>query len=295
METDEFLQLGFCNPGDQFVVESAHLTPRVEGSLNISLAQPLERHEADRLLARSRQIGVEIRCFPQGETPKWRSTLGGEKSDAQDALRLYEAVMFVGFKSLQKLSTLLEPTSNLEKAGRKVKDQLNGILNYTRGLGDLQATPCTKLLEDNIEAVYNAVKNVNRDAVNAFFDKKEGPQIGVRYSINSAGVGLWAAVVAHDGSVRLYNDRPWGINSVMRHVLNNRPMHQQGGVARSNLWFHCFGKRERRRAFNSVKYVGQDKLLRDQDSIQIRDMKRKYRRKMIDTLRAMQQIAPTLK
>ena len=294
MEISEFLRLDFCGQGDQLVIESAHLTPRVEGCFNISLAQALERHEADDLLRHSRQIGVEIRCFPQGETPKWTSTLGGEKDDAQDAVRLFDAVEFVGFESLQKFSTLLAPTSALEEAGREVKQELNGILNYSRGLKSLQVTPCTKLLEDNLEAVYDAVAAGSPLAVGLFFDKEEGPQIGVRYSVTSAGVALWATVVAHDGTLRLYRDQAWGINSLMRHVLNFRPMHQRGGIARSNLWFHNFGKRYRRREFGSVKYVGQDKLLRDADSLKIRQMKRDYRRACVETLRAMQQIAPTL-
>ena len=297
MDTAEFLQLDFCEQGDTLVIESAHLTPRIEGCLNISLAQALERHEADGLLQLSRQIGVEIRCFPQGETPKWTSTLGGEKDDAQDAVRLFDAVEHVGFKSLQKLSTLLSPTSALEEAGREVKQELNGILNYTRGLKSLQVTPCTKLLEDNLEAVYDAVAAVSPLAVGLFFDKETitcGPRKGDNFSITSAGVALWGAVVAHDGSLRLHRGKLWGINSLTRHVLNFRPMHQRGGIARSNLWFHNFGKRYRRREFNSVKYVGQDKLLRDADSLKIRQMKRDYRRACVETLRVMQQIAPTL-
>jgi len=294
METSEFLKLEFCQQGDQLVVESAHLTPRLEGSFNISLAQALERREANGLLDLSRQIGVEIRCFPQGETPKWTSALGGEKDDAQDAIRLFDAVKFVGFETLQKFSTLLAPTSALEEAGREVKKELNGILNYTRGLKDLQVTPCTKLLEDNLSKIYAAVEAVSPLAVGLFFGKEEGPKIGVRYSVTSAGVALWAAVVAHDGSIRRYRDNPWGINSIMRHVLNFRPMHQAGGIARSNLWFHNFGKRFRRREFDSVKYVGQDKLLRDVDSKDIVQMKRQYRRACIETLRAMQQIAQDL-
>lgn len=300
MTTAELLRLDFCEQGDQLVIESAHLTPRVEGCLNISLAQALERHEADTLLHNSRQIGVEIRCFPQGETPKWTSTLGGEKDDAQDAIRLFDAVESVGFETLQKLSTLLAPTSALEEAGREVKQELNGILNYTRGLKSLQVTPCTKLLEDNLETVYNAVANVSPLAVSLFFDKEtltrdsKTRKKGEYFSITSAGVALWAAVVAHDGSLRFYRDQTWGINSLMRYVLNFRPMHQRGGIARSNLWFHNFGKRYRRREFNSVKYVGQDKLLRDADSLKIRQMKREYRRACVDTLRAMQNIAFTL-
>lgn len=297
MDTPEFLQLDFCRQGDQLVIESAHLTPRVEGCLNISLAQALERHEADGLLNLSRQIGVEIRCFPQGETPKWTSTLGGEKDDDQDAVRLFDAVESVGIETLQKLSTLLAPTSGLEEAGREVKQELNGILNYSRGLKSLQVTPCTKLLEDNLEAVYNAIAAVNPLAVGLFLDKEtitRGPRKGDNFSITSAGVALWGAVVAYDGTVREYRGQLWGINSILRHVLNFRPMHQRGGIARSNLWFHNFGKRYRRREFGSIKYVGQDKLLRDSDSLAIRQMKRQYRRACIDTLRAMQQIAPTL-
>ena len=297
METSEFLQLNFCDPGDQLVIESAHLTPRLEGCLNISLAQALERHEADGLLSLSRQLGVEIRCFPQGETPKWTSTLGGEKDDAQDAVRLFDAVESVGFETLQKLSTLLAPTSALEEAGREIKQEVNGILNYTRGLKNNQVTPCTKLLEDNLEVIYNAVAAVSPLAEELFFDKKSltrGPRKGDNFSITSAGVALWAAVVAHDGSLRLYRGNPWGINSLMRHVLNFRPMHQRGGIARSNLWFHNFGKRYRRREFGSTKYVGQDKLLRDADSVKIREMKRQYRRACVETLRVMQQVAATL-
>jgi len=294
METSEFLQLDFCSQGDRLAIESAHLTPRLEGCLNISLAQALERHEAEGLLFLSRQIGIEIRCFPQGETPKWTSTLGGEKDDAQDAIRLFDAVEAVGFERLQKFTTLLAPTSALEEAGREAKNELNGILNYTRGLKSLQVTPCTKLLEDNLAAVYAAVKEVNPLAAGLFFDMEEGPKIGTRYSVTSAGVALWGAVVSHNGSLREYRGKPWGINSIMRHVLNFRPMHQRGGIARSNLWFHNFGKRYRWSEFRSKKYVGQDKLLRDADSLKIREMKRQYRRACVDTLRAMQRFAAGL-
>lgn len=293
METAELLRLDFCEQGDRLVTESAHLTPRLEGCLNISLAQALERHEADGLFSLARQIGVEIRCFPQGETPKWTSTLGGEKDDAQDAVRLFDAVEFVGFDRLQKFSTLLEPTSSLELAGREVKNELNGILNYTRGLKSLQVTPCTKLLEDNLAEIYEAVQAASPLAAELFFDKEtitRGPRKGDNFSVTSAGVALWGAVVAHDGSLRRYRGQPWGINSILRHILNFRPMHQRGGIARSNLWFHNFGKRYRRREFGSVKYVGQDKLLRDADSRRILEMKRQYRRACVETLRVMQRM-----
>lgn len=298
LSTEQFLRLPFCQPNDQLVFESAHGVPRTEGSLNISLAQALTRSQALQLLDAAEHLNVQIRCFPQGETPKWASTLNIEKSDKTDPIILHAAVNTVGFHSLQRYHTIVkQPVGDLELAGRIIKQELNGILNFTRGLKDLSVTPCTKLLNNNLEAIHNAVNTANPLAGELFFDIKtitRGPRTGTHYSITSAGVALWATVVDLQGQVRLHNNNPWGINSLMRHVLNFRPMHHRGGIARSNLWFHNFGKRYRRREFNSAQYIGQDKLKRDPDSIKITEMKRLYRRAVLDALRAMQSIAMTL-
>lgn len=293
-ETPDFLKLEFASPGDQLVFESAHGTPRSEGVLNISLAQPLTAADAAGLQALAISKNVEIRCFPQGETPKWCSTLGMEKNDATDPVVLFHAVQHIGFHRLQRFGTLLAPTTALELAGREVKAELTGILNFTRGLKDLRVTACTKLLVENVFEVYEAVRLTNPLAAELFFDDKSGPRKGACFEVTSAGVALWGAVVDVHGVPRKYQGRLWGVNSLMRYVLNMRPMHQKGGVARSNLWFHNFGKRFRRREFANVKYVGQDKLGRDDESQRIIEMKREYRRAVLDTLRVMQQVAVQL-
>ena len=102
----------------------------------------------------------------------------------QDAVRLFDAVEFVGLIDCRSYQRCWRPTSRLkcieiswsvEDIAKQELDGKLGILNYTRNQWNksLRVTPCgLKLLEDNLEAVYNAVAAVSPLAVELFFDKE---------------------------------------------------------------------------------------------------------------------------
>jgi hypothetical protein len=57
-------------------------------------------------------------------------------------------------------------------------------------------------------------------------------------SAGNAPMSLFVAVYDSNGNRRLYKNKPAGINRIMRHILQQKPNHFRGGVARSNLMYH---------------------------------------------------------
>lgn len=300
---DHFLELNFCRPGDRVAVEVAHLTPRAETTL-VSRAQPYSYKELLRLAETAQRKGVEIRLWPQGQTPRARTRFYGHiaeddrKTDAIDCHSIALAASHFGFERLQSFKP--RPSGEwdeLEQWAFKQKEDMNQMCRYWMGEHDRVRLPgIEKLLGHSGRRLRMEMEirsaaldeTLKRDCQTYFIG---GKCIGEKATSEANGaLALWSAIVNQHGELRLFKGKKLGINNTMRYLLGNKPCHFRAGVARSNLWYHKF--RAMLRAEGVIDKKNQKQVPTDPSDPRYQkfvECKRRYRKAMKATLKLMRE------
>lgn len=282
LKPEQFASLSFAADFDTIVIENAHMQPKQR-----SLAQVFTLQQLESLADIAALRNIEIRLWFHSQTPKWRAMLDmGDKSDEIDAKTIYEIARRRGVEDLQHFRPRASLPPRIDWAHRQIED-MNDILNAARI--DYEANKCP------------AVAIFNRDARSRSLQaawKLNGTYSPLCQDINNfflgpdafrQGLSLWAALVAWDGSPRIYNNQPPGVKFIMNELLRQRPNHFRGGVARSNLMYWGFRN-------SAIKHLGircngkVEKRLHELSPAQREKWllyRQRYRKAMVATLHAM--------
>ena len=244
LSTDDFLRLDqWCKKGTMLIAEHAHLgCPRT----NKSLAQVYTASELQDFYRHAISLGIEVRLFPQSQTPKARALAGlGEKNDANDAQAIYNYLLH----GPSVLDSLKHPPRSFEperwrEAGWAFKDDTNIILNVARRFKyKTEGDKITSFVLDNLERLAAIVPDdakeifglLHRKKDGSFYalDSPQGPSLSKLYT-------LAALLLNEEGNLRSRPDtgRPPGIGWLMRTQIATTPFHHRGGIARSNVMWH---------------------------------------------------------
>jgi hypothetical protein len=285
INVDKFLTLGFAEPGDYVVIENAHVAAR---DTRVSLAQPLTFEQLVSLRKAAKQKNIKIKLFPQSQTYKYRNTIYGvdsEKTDHNDAHAVVHGALHLGVDSLQNFEPKQSGVwTDYQQWCFSQKEEMNQLLNLYRIDHNCEDSTCLILFQKCKLAFDRALLELGGqgDEARRWFAKDNLKED----SKTSAPLALWVSLVAWDGSARRYRGRDIGINSVMRDLLGNKPMHFRGGVARSNIWHWGFKK-----ICNQLD-VGKD-VPREPESFEyqkFQEAKRRYRRAMKIALKALREV-----
>jgi hypothetical protein len=245
--------------GYSMVAEDAHFgVPRSEDSL----AQPFIDSQLTKFYKDCRENEVILRLFPQKSTPRAASYAGLEKSDETDPISIYKMVRDFPSISLRKPPESFKP-SDLRKEGYEHKKKLNKKLNFARRF-DYSDTN-GQWIKDNIKEISSSLSSTAQDAFQideqSITYKKGNKKKGLKKGdINYNNINLTQLCTVL-GSLRGKMDIDPATGQLCifdklikrehtkdkdlikwkfakKHVFCFSPMHQRGGVARSNLMHH---------------------------------------------------------
>ena len=297
---ESFLTLNFCKQGDVIVIENGHLQARNE-ERRISRAQPYTFCQLERLKKNAEKKGVEIRLFPQSQTFRYRCTYFPEqlKCDKLDAQTLGLAASQIGTQFLQKFDPRPcgEWTSFEHWAFVQIKE-MNEILNQYRECPEVANNfcPCIDLFEKNYFKIYKCFDeqyNANAFSSDVYNDSKlwllsKKRKIGE--SSASVLISLWCSLVDWNGDLRLFEGKQPSINKTWSHLLQNKPNHFRGGIARSNIWHWGFKASVLGKEFTK-KNLEDGKLPKDPNNkkyLKFKNLQTRYRHACKAVLRSMQ-------
>jgi hypothetical protein len=244
LSTDDFLRLDqWCKKGAMLIAERAHLgCPRT----NKSLAQVYTAPELQDFYRYASSLDIEVRLFPQSQSPKARAFAGIKiKDDVNDTQAIYAYVL----SSPSVLNSLQHPPRSFEperwrEAGWIFKDDTNVILNVARRFNyKTEGDKITSFVIDNLERLAAIVPDdakeifglLHRKKDGSFYalDSQQGPSLSKLYT-------LAALLLNEEGNLRLRSDtgRSPGIGWLMRTQIATTPFHYLGGIARSNIMWH---------------------------------------------------------
>lgn len=243
--------------GFSMVAEDAHFgVPRSEDSLS----QPFRDDQLTKFYKDCRDNDIILRLFPQKSTPRAISYSGLEKSDETDPISIYKVVKDFPSISLRKPPESFKP-SNVRKEGYEHKKLLNKKLNFARRF-DYNDTN-GQWIKDNIKEISSALSSTAQDAFQINEEsilykkgnKKKGIKKGdVNYN-NIKLTQLCTILAVFRGKMSLdpltgqpcisdelikreYTNDLVKWKFAKKHIFGFSPMHQRGGVARSNLTHH---------------------------------------------------------
>jgi len=250
LSPDQFLRIEqWCPPKAKLRVEYAHLgCARTEKSL----AQVYDAKTLQDFYRRAYSLGIDLRLFPQSQTPKARAQTGFvEKNDEADS----EAIHAYLLKEPSVCQSLQRPPRSFvaerwREAGWSFKDETNAILNVARRFDyKVEGDQITAFVLDNLERLASMVPDDTKEIFGLLHRKKDGSF----YAIDSKQGNKQGPKLTHlytlaslllndEGKLRLRPDtsRPPGINWLMRTQLATSPYHHRGGIARSNVMWHGF-------------------------------------------------------
>lgn len=297
-----FLNLNFCKKGDVIVIENGHLQPRNE-KRKASRAQPYTFNELKILKENAQKKGVEIRLFPQSQTLRYRATFFPQqlKTDKLDAQTLGLAASQIGVDFLQKFNP--RPPGEWTDFEQWMFDQINDmneILNQYREcpLTANNFCPCINLFEKKYLKIIACFEQQYRDgkfSSNVYNDARlwllnDKRKIGE--SSSSVLIALWCSLVDWNGDPRLFQEKLLSLNKTWSYLLQNKPNHFRGGVARSNIWHWGFKAGVLGSEFHK-KNLKDGFLCRDLSNEQFRkftELKKRYRYACKAVLLAMQAV-----
>jgi hypothetical protein len=246
LSPEEFLRLDqWCPKGTILVAENAHLgCVRTEKSL----AQVYDADTLQNFYRRASSLGIDIRLFPQSQSPKARAQTGFiEKNDEADAKAIYAYLL----QEPSVLRSLKRPSRTFvaerwREAGWSYKDTTNAMLNVARRFDyAIEGDQITTFVLDNLERFAQALPDDASEIFGLLHRKKDGsfykvgstngPQLSKLYT-------LAALLLNDDGSLRYRPDtnKPPGISWLVRTQIAPSPCHHRGGIARSNVMWHGF-------------------------------------------------------
>lgn len=297
---EAFLSLNFAKKGDVIVIENGHLQPRNE-TLKVSRAQPYTFNELKILKENADKKGIEIRLFPQSQTLRYRSTFFPEqtKSDKIDAQTLGLAALQIGTEFLQKFKP--RPSGAWTSFEKWTFDQLrdmNEILNQYRECPEIASNfcPCISLFEKQYFEIYKSFENQysqNKFSSNVYNDAKLwllSSKRKIGESSSSVLIALWCSLVDWEGDLRLFQGEKLSVNKTWSQLLQNKPNHFRGGIARSNIWHWGFKAGVLGTEFHQ-KNLPNGRLPKDptdEHYIKFQDLKTRYRHACKAVLRSMQ-------
>jgi hypothetical protein len=277
LSTDDFLRLeAWCPKSTMLVAENAHLGCE---RTHKSLAQVYTAPQLQELYRLASSLGIEMRLFPQGQTPKARAIAGiDEKTDAADAQAIYAYLIDSPsvLQSLKRPPTSFQP-ERWREAGWAFKEDTNVILNVARRFDyKIEGDKITSFVLANLEAFESMLPNdakeifglLHRKKDGSFYaiDSQQGPKLSKLYT-------LAALLLNEEGNLRLRPDtqRPPGIGWLMRTQIGTSPFHHRGGIARSNvMWHGCknyvVAKMNTRKAGPSGKLLSHYDFSQDQNN-----------------------------
>lgn len=252
---EQVLGLPFeVEPGTMIVAEDSHLgVPRTEKSLS----QPYTKEELDKFYSDCKMNGVNIGLFPQKSTPRAAEYCKLEKSDENDPISIYMLLQDFPEICLRNPENRNEETHEiLKQEAYDRKNRMNRLLNFARRFDYMhEEDRVSQWIKDNLETI---AEQLPPEAQSAFglddscrykttakvgqlnINNVRMPQI---YSVLSSLMG--DIVEKHDGyyisselCVRPNTGQLPGWKFVKNEVLNMKPFHFKGGVARSNLYYH---------------------------------------------------------
>lgn len=299
---ETFLTLNFCKKGDVIVIENGHLQPRNE-ERKVSRAQPYTFNELKILKENARRKEIEIRLFPQSQTLRYRATFFPEqqKSDKIDAQTLGLAALQIGVQSLQKFNP--RPAGDWTDFERWMFEQIkdmNEILNQYRESPETANSfcPCIDLFEKKYLKIIACFEQRYREgefSSNIYNDTRLwllSSKRKVGESSSSVLLALWCSLVDWNGDVRLFKEKPLSLNKTWSYLLQNKPNHFKGGIARSNVWHWGFKAGVLGAEFHKKNlangYLPKD--LSDEQYLKFAELKKRYRYACKAVLLAMRDV-----
>jgi len=301
LSPEAFLDIkSWCPPGTLLVAEDAHLGHH---RTKLSLAQVYPETELLKFYKECKDHDVELRLFPQSQTP-WARTqlalsLGSKfaKSDDNDVLAIAHVVSTdkAIARALKKPPKDFEPSQALV-ASWEMKDDINATLNVARSFKyKAEGDRISEFLEASMEEIAQRMSLATRKIFGLHERKKNG-SFKVDAARQSKLYTLAAMWMDEAGEIRLRSDtnKPPGVDWVMRRQLSQSPFHHKGGIGRSNLMWHGF--RNYAIACMDTRKAGPDgKTLSHYDfspeqTADFRAHRRDYRLAMRETLRVMRDL-----
>jgi hypothetical protein len=280
---DDLMKLNGFNQGDFLILEDAHLQPRNE---RVSTAQVMTFEELLEFQNNADKKKVNIRCFPQTLTPKYRTRFFGEdsKNDVNDAITVLRASLERNPTSLKKFKpTKQKEFSEIQEwAHEQIKD-MNDIANKFRIEHNFEDPMCLvafqkcKILISQI--AFSKPNSVEKqDAIRWIL----GENI-VGDQKTSIAVSLWIALFDWNGNKRIFNGKCLSLKNNLRYLCGFKPHHFKGGVVRSNLMH--WGMKKIMKDIGLPSYISPDK--NDPINQKFIELKRRYRKSILFTMEVM--------
>ena len=270
MITREQMRSGYgLHPGDRVVSEMTSFSARGEQNLhNLSGMHTYgQLVEMQQMYSR---MGIEVRQFPQAQTPYWLrdyAALSGdvwdELTDAQKEKWKKLDVCAIGWAASKIWDQLPHWTprqpgvhSSFENFLRSQLSEMNVLIQAAGSAKDAgkhrgETSPCLKLLYDTYaEELFNRLKEIGSDdskaAIDAFFSltsKGKLSRSGGKPKIAISLEAVWCALVDKDGFRRTNpaTGQPIGLKPTWSILLGNKPTTgKKRGVGRARVWYNHF-------------------------------------------------------
>lgn len=235
--------------GSKVISEDSHLgAPRTKKSKS----QAFEAEVLLDLYDRFEQNNIELRLFPQKQTPNACSFSKLPKSNMTDPKSVYLWIKSHPKLTLKKpLFSFSDPKRN---ASYEYKDNTTIYCNYARQTKTPYAEDeCSKWIIANIEEIASRLDEETKYWFSldedARYSSTRGPKAKRgKFNFNSVKMnGLFAVIstlLDIDGKLRIRPEtgQPPGWEYIKKYVIQMSPHHERGGTARSNLYYHIFKK-----------------------------------------------------
>jgi len=306
IKPDEILKLqDRLKPGDRIIGEASHFAEPKRG---LSRAQYFHINELLKWYEDCAKKGVELGFFASKMTEKSRRLIGiphkmGDKEDLW-AIKAY----------LEKFPKyhLMKPRTSLEtrpvvEEGWDVKEEMNAMLNVARDR-DYQDKDdkASVWLRENLPKITQAVSPQTRDVFCLGLKKDGTMRISAQTIKGETKPALkfkqvytvLSSLMNFDGTPRLRGNtnEVSGWKNAKQHYFGNSPHHGNGGVARSNLFWHgmrhYISRKQGNRVLNKKGHSVMKKIeaFTDHDWDTFRDHRKEYRDAVRDLFQVMRKM-----
>jgi len=248
---EDVLNLPETLPNNCLVIcENAHLgVPRTKKSRS----QPFTAEELLDLYQGFEDNNITLKLFPQKSTPNACSYSGLPKSDLNDPKSIY--IYWQAHPNISMKNPSLSFNEDLKRlASYQYKSETDNLINAERR-SDVPYSEdgCSQWLRTHIYEITDRLSESARFVFrltdeskykkNCKTGKKGEYKLGKQSPVRlSALYAVVCTLLDDQGKVRIRpetGNMP-GWDYIKQYILKFTPFHQQGGVARSNLWWHTF-------------------------------------------------------
>ena len=251
---DEVIDLPFKIQGEALAGEDAHFgIPKGPESM----AQPFSSSQLEKFYKNCESANVSLKLISQKQTPRALCYANLEKSDETDPIAIHKLITDFPQLTLKNPDVSCFSVSTTKNSSYKIVKDITKLLNYSRMSPAYESGEVTEFIKSLLPEMRATLSDETLDAMGLTEDclfkvKSKKGQINLKkvkfgqlYTIASLLMGelipnpetedvdILATPRIQPGTGRLAS---W--KYIKSHILRCSPFHENGGTARSNIYYH---------------------------------------------------------